>query len=339
MKLKDYILEQINHRETSPVPFTLGMEDVVSERLDKHYGTKTWRDWLTPYMFSDGFIDTTMEKRIDDKYGRDIFGGLWRYDRRPTHQEEPAMKEPSFDNYKFPTADQFIDPAKKVEARKAYEEHADQFRIGYIGWGLFEQSWRIRGFENVLMDVIAEPDYFDELLQRLADLYLAFVQQYADMPVDAIMFGDDWGDQQGVIIGPERWRKFIKPRWAKLYQAAHDQGKFVISHCCGSIVDIIPDAIEIGLDVYESVQPEARGMNPYQLKKKWGDKLTFWGCLGSQSTVPFGTPQAIRNEVKRLCKEMGQGGGYIIAPAKDLQPETSTENAVAVLESFTQQDK
>ena len=78
-------------------------------------------------------------------------------------------------------------------------------------------------------------------------------------------------------------------------------------------------------------------MVPYELKKRWGDKLTFWGCLGSQSTIPFGTPLQIRREVKRLCAEMGHGGGFILAPAKDLQPETSTENAVAVVEAFTNQ--
>lgn len=91
------------------------------------------------------------------------------------------------------------------------------------------------------------------------------VAQCADIPADAIMFGDDWGDQRGVILGPERWREFFKPRWATIYDTVHAQGKVVISHCCGSIADIMPDVIEIGLDVLESVQPEATGMNPYQL--------------------------------------------------------------------------
>ena len=97
----------------------------------------------------------------------------------------------------------------------------------------------------------------------------------------------------------------------------------------------MPDVIEIGLDVLESVQPEAAGMNPYELKKKWGDKIAFWGGLGSQSTIPFGTPAEIRLEVQHLRREMGKGGGYILAPAKALQPETPTENAAAVVDAFT----
>jgi len=99
----------------------------------------------------------------------------------------------------------------------------------------------------------------------------------------------------------------------------------------------MPDIIEIGLDVLESVQPEAEGMYPYELKKKWGDKITFWGTLGSQSTIPFGTPEEIKNEVQKLYREMGKGGGYILAPAKPIQPGTPTENTVAIFEAFTNQ--
>ena len=100
----------------------------------------------------------------------------------------------------------------------------------------------------------------------------------------------------------------------------------------------MPDVIEIGLDVIESVQPEPAGMNPYELKKKWGDKITFWGCLGSQSTLQFGTPQQIRDEVKKLCREMGKGGGYILHPAKGLQPGTPVGNAAACVEAFVNQE-
>jgi uroporphyrinogen decarboxylase len=99
----------------------------------------------------------------------------------------------------------------------------------------------------------------------------------------------------------------------------------------------MPDLIEIGLDVLESVQPEATGMDPYALKHQFGEHLTFWGGLGSQSTIPFGTPDEIRREIGHLCRAMGQGGGYILSPAKALLPETPTANAAAVVESFVAQ--
>jgi uroporphyrinogen decarboxylase len=129
----------------------------------------------------------------------------------------------------------------------------------------------------------------------------------------------------------------MKPRWARIYAEVHRRGKLVASHTCGSVAEIMPDIIEIGLDVLESVQPEADGMNPYELKAKWGSKIVFWGGLGSQTTIPFGTPQEIKAEVCKLCSEMGRGGGYILAPAKPLQPGTPIENALAVVDAFTHQ--
>jgi len=213
---------------------------------------------------------------------------------------------------------------------------ADSFRLAWLGWGLFERSWTIRGFENALTDVVAEPDFYEELLDRLTELYSAFVAETVKLPVDAIMFGDDWGDQRGVIIGPARWRKLLKPRWARLYEQVHAAGKIIISHCCGNVTDIMPDIIEIGLDVLESCQPEA--MDVYELKRSYGPAITFWGGLGSQRIIPFAAPQEIRREVRRLCSEMGRGGGYILAPAKALQIETPTQNAVAVLEALTNQE-
>jgi uroporphyrinogen decarboxylase len=120
-----------------------------------------------------------------------------------------------------------------------------------------------------------------------------------------------------------------------MYTLVHEAGKVALSHCCGSIVDVLPDVVEIGLDVLESVQPEA--MDPYALKRLYGRQITFWGGLGSQSTIQFGTPREIREEIARLCEHMGRGGGYILSPAKPLQPGTPVENAAAVVESFVRQ--
>jgi len=337
MKPREIILAQIDHKETNPVPFTLGFEGDVAERLDEQYGSPKWRQQLIPYITRVAAVETLGRELIDDARVRDLYGAVWRLDRRPWHLEKPPLAKPTLDGYTFPEAERFFRPEWKERGQQTCEENEDSFLMAGLGWGLFEVSWNLRGFENVMMDTVAEPDFYEEMLDKLTDLYLAFVEYTVDLPVDAIMFGDDWGDQRGVIIGPERWRRFFKPRWAKIYQAVHASGKKVVTHCCGSIVDIIPDLIEIGLDVLESVQPEAVGMSPYGLKKQWGDKLTFWGGLGSQSTIPFGTPEQIKEEVERLCAEMGKGGGYILSPAKALQPETPTLNAAAVLEAFTQQ--
>jgi len=334
MQLRDYVLGQIRHEDTPAVPYTLGFEGDVAERVDAYYGSSDWRNRLTPYMVRVGAVDTDMSEPIGDTHRRDGYGGVWRVDQRPWHLETPPLSEPSFDGYEFPAAEKFYRPDWKADAFKTCQARADCFLVGSLGWGLFERSWNLRGFENALMDCIADEDFFGEMLDRLMHLYLEFVAYTSDLPIDAIHFGDDWGDQRGNIVGADRWRRLIKPRWAQVYAATHKAGKIVMHHSCGSVAEIMPDIIEIGIDVLESCQPEAAGMNPYELKRQWGDKITFWGCLGSQSTIPHGSPDEIHREVNRLCHEMAKGGGYILAPAKDLQPETPTENAVAIVEAF-----
>jgi uroporphyrinogen decarboxylase len=336
MTPREAVLAQIRHEETIPIPYTLSFEEAVASRMDQHYGGPHWRDRLTPYMLSVRALDNMRREPLEGGIrARDMYGGTWRLDRRPWHLEKPPLAEASFDGYRFPQPEVFFLPDEKKAGIAACKSESDGLRVARLGWGLFETSWGMRGFENALVDSIANPDFYEELLDRLTENFLTFVRYSLDMPVDAVMFGDDWGDQRGVILGPARWRKFLKPRWAKIYEAVHEKDKLVMSHCCGSVVDIMPDIIEIGLDVLESVQPMARGMNPYELKRRWGDKITFWGGLCSQRLIPFGRPSDIAREIERLRTEMGVGGGYILAPAKGLQPETPTKNAVAILEAFT----
>ncbi len=342
MNRRDCVLAAINHEEPDRVPYTLGFEGGTDEELDAHLGSARWRDKLHDYLQAVASIDTTGgttwegtadQKKSDDIYAEDAFGSLWRMDRMPSHLETPALSGPSVDLMTWPTSDKF--PIQiNDDVDKCTGSGAEDFSFCNIGWGLFEHSWRIRGFENVMMDCVAEPDFYGKLLDKIMELHLSHVEKCRDVPADAIMFGDDWGGQRGVIIGPERWRKFLKPRWAEIYDAVHAQGQYVISHSCGSVAEIMPDIIEIGLDVLESVQPEAEGMDSFELKKKYGDKITFWGCLGSQSTIPFGTPDEIRKRVKDLCEVMSKGGGFILAPAKPIQPGTPVKNMVATVEAF-----
>jgi uroporphyrinogen decarboxylase len=343
---REIVFDAIHHNGSGAVPYTLGFESEVDlrlnahsnveARLDAYYGTPDWRRRLKHFVSGVGAVDTDRKEPIGEERVLDAYGGIWRTDRLPWHLETPPLKEPNFDGYTFPSADIFYRPDWKEKAYATIAQNQDQFVIGHLGWGLFERSWNMRGFENILVDAVDHPDFFEAAMDKIMNLYLDFVEYTCELPIDGILFGDDWGDQRGVILGPKRWRRFIKPRWAKVYERVHQHGKIVMHHSCGSVASIMGDIIEIGVDVLESVQPEAAGMNPYELKKQWGDKITFWGCLGSQSIIPFGTPDQLRAEIHRLRTEMGSGGGYILAPAKPLQPETPTENAVAIVEAFAE---
>ena len=333
---RERVLAQIHHRETDYVPYTIRFEGDVAERLDVHYGSDVWRSLIDNAIRRLPGPDLEV-RRNNDACHTDLYGSTWRVDRRTFHLVEPALKTPSLEGFAFPDMDTIFEPGWDQEVLQAVEQQKDRFLVIGFGTGLFERSWGLRGFENALMDIVAHPDFYEELIERLTDHQMEIVERLLTLPVDGILFADDWSYQQGVLVGAERWRRIFKPRLARLYQRAHEAGKYVLTHCCGSMEEILPDVIEIGLDVYQSVQPEAKNNDPYELKRKYGDQITFWGGLGAQSAIPFGTPPEIRIEIARLCREKGRGGGYILAPAKALQPGTPTENAVAVVEAFLQQ--
>lgn len=339
MKPREIVLDQIRHVETDTVPYRLGIEPEIAAALDTHYGSPSWRVRIQEFMVTTHAVET-MRRLPPERpgYERDPFGSLWRTDKRPFHLEEPGLTQPSFQGYHWPAPEEFFCDKEALEAARQLctEKKDDQFIIASLMWGLFESGWGLRGFENIMMDMASEQEFYQELLDRVTEQFLVYVEFTCDQlpDVDAIMFGDDWGDQRGVMGGPDRWRELFKPRYKKIFDRVHQKGKITISHCCGSVVDIMPDIIEAGLDVLESVQPEARGMNPYELKAAYGGEIAFYGCLGSQSTIPFGTPDGIHAEVRKLKREMGAGGGFILSPAKALQPETPIENAVAVVEAF-----
>lgn len=333
---RDLVNARIKHHETPQTPYTLSFEGDVAERLDAHYGSAEWRGRLrSAIRHAPGpnlVVDMDAGPLTTDPYGT-----VWRVDRRPFHLEHPALPEPSLADLTLPNLDSVFAPGWRARAEAAIAADPGAFWVAGFGFGLFERTWTLRGFDGALMDAAGEPAFYDALVERVAEHQMEVIARLLTLPVDGIMFSDDWGYQQGVLIGPQRWRRFLKPRLARMYAQVHAAGRYTLSHCCGSVVDILPDLIEIGLDVLESVQPEARGMDPYALKRRFGDGICFWGGLGSQSTIPFGTPDEIRAEVARLCQEMGRGGGYILAPAKALQPETPTANAVAVVEAFIEQ--
>lgn len=337
MTKRECVVNQLLHKETDKVPYTLHFEE-EAERITRAYEREhgiSLIDSLVQYMSFPATVDTQGNQQQTDGYIIDAYGSKWDFTQKPWHLMEPVLKEPSLSGYKLPTPEDFYKPLleKKDEILKKANEDTEHFRVISMGWGLFEHTWTLRGFTESLMDSVAEPEFFEACISNLADIYVDIIEHLDWIPAEAYLFGDDWGDQRGVIIGPERWRRFIKPYQKKVYDAVHKQGKFTLQHSCGNIVDIFPDLIEIGMDAHESVQPEPEGMSPYELKRQFGKDLSFWGCLGSQSTIPHATPDELRKEVRRLFTEMPVGGGYIFAPAKGLQEDTPMENIIALVET------
>ena len=339
MTAREIITKRLKHEGTDITPYTVAFEPLLYQKLTDYYKDENWeKNKLRQFMTYDLTVDTVLMKPIDDIYAKDGYSALWRMDKLPWHLETPPLSEPTLDGFDFPTAEKFVSPIlhDKAAAITAYNADHERYRVINMGWGVFEHTWRLRGFENALVDTLADEDFYFEITQKITEIYLAMLRACEDVPADAFLFGDDWGEQRGVIIGAKNWRKFIKPCWEKIYAEVHRQGKVSLQHSCGSIADIYDDLAEIGMDCHESVQPEAAGMAPDIIKAKWGSKISFWGCLGCQSILHFGTPKEIRAEIFRLSDLFKQDGGYILAPTKPLNDGMDVEKAVAVVEAFSE---
>ena len=198
---------------------------------------------------------------------------------------------------------------------------------------IFELCWYLRGMEDFMMDFYADPEFNDALMDKITDIRVEMARRWAEVGVDILMLGDDVSTQEDMMMAPDLWRKTLKPRMAKIIKTAKDikPDLLVFYHGDGNLERIIPDLIEIGVDVLNPVQPEC--VDPFKLKKLYGDRLSFWGCVGTQTTMPFGTKEEIFDICKRLICEVGKGGGLLLAPTHTLEPEVPYENIEAYLKA------
>ncbi len=222
-----------------------------------------------------------------------------------------------------------------AEAERVLRDFKDEYWIvGVTVTTIFETAWALRGYDQMLMDFVADPDLAEVLLDIPYRYHLNAAKKLVEMGVDMVWTGDDVGMQTGMLISPRTWRRFFKPRMANFIaslKAINPQVK-VAYHSDGNISAIIPDLIEIGLDVLNPVQPAC--MDPAMLKQAFGDKLCFWGSMDEQHTLPFGSPADVRNEVLTRLATLGKDGGLILGPTHHVQLDTPMENFWAMVNTI-----
>ncbi|MHB0999216.1 MAG: uroporphyrinogen decarboxylase family protein [Armatimonadota bacterium] len=198
---------------------------------------------------------------------------------------------------------------------------------------IFEVAWQIRGFNDLLLGFLTDEEASIVLLDRITDLRVFQSRRFAEAGSDILHVGDDVGMEDRMILSPEVWRRWLKPRLAQVIKSALDVKPDILIHyhSDGYIEPIIPDLIEIGVNVLNPVQPEC--MDPKKLKHEYGDHLAFWGTMGTQTTMPFGSTDEVRRVVKDMIETVGKGGGLVIAPTHSLEPEVPWENVVAFVEA------
>jgi len=209
------------------------------------------------------------------------------------------------------------------------ENFGDRFRLFEIGFSLWERAWLLRGMENLMMDFYDNPKFVHELLNTIADYNIKQISEALQYDIDAIYFGDDWGQQRGLQMGPKLWHEFIYPVLKRMYGVVKQAGKIVLIHSCGDVDELFDDLIEIGLNCFNPFQPEV--MDVEKLIKCYHGKLSFYGGLSTQRTLPYGTVDDVRKETRWLL-ELGSEGGYIFAPAHAVESDVPLENILALID-------
>ena len=234
---------------------------------------------------------------------------------------------------KFPFPDPLAE-GRFDDAKKYLEKYKNEyFIIGDLELTIYEMSWHMVGLEKFMMDMALGEPYIEALLDKIKEFSLGVGQKLVELGVDGIWAGDDFGAQNGMLIAPSMWRKLFKPRHAEVFRSLKSVNPevMIMYHTDGAVAPILEELVEIGVDVFNPVQPNVPGHEPLELKSKLGDRLSFWGAIDQQQLLPSGSPVEIEADVAEKIRVLGQGGGYMCAPAHIVQADTSMENVEAFI--------
>jgi uroporphyrinogen decarboxylase len=347
MTPRECVLTALNREVPDRIPFELSygsftpalMETFVAEtgaedpaefwnypiRSVMHRQAPAFRLWRT---YSCYYADYLLPGATISPFGVVHTLGSTEHFTRKIHPLRRAATVEEAADYPLPDP---LDPARYAHLGNAVAAlHARDLAVqGELYTTIFETSWAIRGLEETLTDLILNPGIIETLFDRLTDLRVVEARQLAEANVDVLRLGDDVAGQNGMLMRPATWRRWLKPRLAQIIQAAMTVKPelHIFYHCDGDCQAIIPDLIEIGVTVLNPVQPEC--MDAPQLKARYGDRLAFWGTIGTQTTMPFGTPEQVHAVVRERIETVGKGGGLVLAPTHVLEPEVPWRNVVA----------
>ena len=332
MTKKEYILQAVEHKETDKVPYCIRLTGEAYEA----YGEKLLEDFYNKEVqedFKEGKIDFI--QAVDLSIGNFLINVSapwwnWDYDNMPAvygdPDEEPDVMPPIFRKDSEENVRAFYNRAQYIA------EKYQTFNASLIFGSHWEKAYFTRGIENFLADLAAFPEFSQELLNYIIDLNMEILPKVAACPhVDGILLGSDWGTQNDLIMSPTTWRKMIKPGEQREYELLKQYNKKVMVHSCGQILRVMPDLVELGVDILNPVQPEC--MDLKLLKDTYGDKITFWGGISTQRTLPYGTPEDVKKETREVIELMSKNGGYITCSSQEIQTDVPYENLKALIET------
>ncbi len=314
------------------VPWSFKFTLEPGKLLQQHYGVIDLDQVLQNHILNLGHDIGFFTPLGQERY-QDVFGVIWdrSIDKDIGNVCNCVLPEPSLQNYRFPDP---MDERLFADIPAELAAKPDMFRVYQIGFSLFERAWTLRGMENLLMDFVDHPHFVHELLAAITEYNLQQISNALTFDIDGIYFGDDWGQQRGLIMGPALWREFIHPPLMRMYRAVRDAGKYVFIHSCGDVDELFDDLIELGVHCFNPFQPEV--MDVERLLPAYRGRRAFYGGLSMQRTLPYGTPAQVRQESQRLLA-LGRAGGYIFSPSHSVEGDTPLANIFAFIEAAQRQ--
>lgn len=346
MDQRENLLRALRREGPEWVPYSLSLCPSKEEELFRWAGTRDVGEFFgLPYRFAE--MNATLRQPDYSRY----FPALphnatvdeWGVGYRKGGMEHFFKFLHPMENFKsaeevreFPLPDVLDDYRWEGFSRRVEGIKRAGLAAVYSAVQVFEPAWYLRGLENLLADMVADEPMAAACLDRITETQAGICRRVASAGVDIIIYGDDVGTQHAMMMSPKLWRKWLKPTMKAVISAAKDIKPDLIAyyHSDGVILDIIPDLIEIGVDVLNPVQPEC--MDPAWVKDRYGDRLSFWGTIGTQTTMPFGTPAEVQETVRERIETVGKGGGLVIAPTHILEPEVPWANIEAFVNAVKQ---
>ncbi len=332
MTRREVVRTVLQGKRPPHVPWSFSFTLEAREKLIAHYGHDDILSATGGHILGLG-DDIGFFEDIGADCVRDLFGVVWdrSVDKDIGVVRGCALPLPTLRGYTFPDP---LNPRFFADIDSRIARWGDRFRVYQIGFSLFERAWTLRGMENLLMDFHDHPAFVRVLLNSIADYNIAQLRGALRYDIDAVYFGDDWGQQRGLLMGPKLWKEFIRPVLARMYGAVREAGKFVMIHSCGDVDELFDDLVEIGLNCFNPFQPEV--MDVAELIGRYRGRLSFYGGVSTQRTMPYGSPEDVRAEVNRLIG-YGTEGGYILSPAHAVEGDVPLENILMLIDTAKKQ--
>ena len=348
MTSKDRVIRALNHQPTDRVPFMYRDVPEVRQRLKKDLNLRTDENLFEKLNIDFRWVEPKYigpDLKIDYEHKIDIWGVKWKYTRfnkdagywnEEYHPLQDAQSEEDLDKHNWPELDWFDFSNLEADCDK-YKDYAIMTAPGYASPGLFQSPIQpLIGIERSLIEAYINPDFLLSLIDRILEFQIPFIEKMlkaANGKIDFFRLGDDFGTQQGLLMGIDIWKQFMQPGLKKMADKAKEYGAHYYQHSCGSIRDLIPAFIETGVEVLDPIQVKARGMNPAELKAEFGNKLCFSGGVDEQDLLPHGTPAEVKVGVRKLLDDIAINGGFFLGPTHNFQDDIPTENIVAMYEA------